>query len=154
MRTRPRRANHLSHIARHGTPETIRDLVSKLRANGTADEQLAQLDALQAGLDERGQLDPNPELLAWAQALASELLQQKQASSPSAWRAFPHPDHPKSESPWAHQPRQCADGREASVLSSLRIGEGEVEQRTGVLQSEEFPAPAALTFWLVGHSGP
>ena len=150
----PERANHLSHIARHGTPETIRDLVSKLRANGTADEQLAQLDALQAGLDERGQLDPNPELLAWAQALASELLQQKQASSQSAWRAFPHPDHPKSESPWTHQPRQCADGREASVLSSLRIGEGEVEQRTGVLQSEEFPAPAALTFWLVGHSGP
>jgi len=149
----PERANHLSHIARHGTPGTIRDLVSKLRANGTADEQLAQLDALQAGLDERGQLDPNPDLLAWAQALASELLQQKRAASPSAWRAFPHPDHPKSEFPWTHQTRQCADGREASVLSSLRIGEGEVEQRTGVLQSEAFPAPATLTFWLVGHRG-
>ncbi len=149
----PERANHLSHIARHGTPETLRSLISALRANGSADDQLAQLDALQAGLDERGQLDPNPDLLAWAQALATELLQQKQTSGPSTWKALPHPEHPQSESPWTHQPRQCSDGQQANVLSSLRIGEGEVEQRTGMLQSEAFPAPDTLTFWLVGHRG-
>ncbi|MGI9242916.1 MAG: PVC-type heme-binding CxxCH protein, partial [Verrucomicrobiales bacterium] len=149
----PNRAEHLSHIARFGTPETLHKLIASLRESGGAGDGLAQLDSLQAGLDERGQLEPDPELLAWAQAIATELLQKKNASPPSEWSELPHPDHPNSASPWTHQPRQCADGLEAKVLSSLRIGEGEVEQRTGRLHSAEFPTPATLTFWLVGHRG-
>ena len=39
------------------------------------------------------------------------------------------------------------------MLSSLRIGEGRVEQRTGILRSEVFAAPQKMSFWIVGHRG-
>ena len=149
------RIRHLAHIARYADPAVLDRLIAELRED--EDERLyaklEQLEQVQVGLDERGQLDPNPRLLAWAQELASKLLEQRGGGKILDWVAKPHPANPTSKSPWTHQKRECADGEQATVLSSLRIGEGQVEQRTGVIRSKEFPAPATLTFWIVGHRG-
>jgi hypothetical protein len=56
--------------------------------------------------------------------------------TPEDWIATPHPSNTGSKSPWTHQSRQCADGQEAAVLSSLRIGEGEDGDEI-VIESDE-----------------
>ncbi|MFT4550224.1 MAG: putative heme-binding domain-containing protein [Verrucomicrobiales bacterium] len=144
---------HLTHIARYADDATLRKLISAIKNQGTPEDQLERIDALQIGLDERGQLDPRPELIAWAQDLAISLLAAKSKQIPGVWTTNLHPNHPQSESPWTLQPRQCTDGKQATVLSSLRIGEGNVEQRTGILRSKTFPAREQLSFWIVGHRG-
>ncbi len=149
----PQRHDHLGHIARHADPAIIKEVIAGLRSSTDTKKQLRQLDALQAGLDERGQLEPNPDLLAWARGLATDVISARSKIPPSCWTALQHPDHPRSKPPWAHQPRKCGDGKQATVLSSLRIGEGKVEQRTGILRSEAFAAPETLSFWIVGHRG-
>jgi len=152
---------HLTHIARYSEPAILKTLIEELRAESDfgkevqleVPDDLLRIEQLQTGLDQRGQLDPNPHLLAWAQDLATELLGQAATEESPDWIAGPHSANPKSESPWTHQKRTCTDGKEATVVSSLRIGEGKVEQRVGVLRSKEFSAPKSLSFWIVGHRG-
>jgi putative heme-binding domain-containing protein len=55
----------------------------------------------------------------------------------------------KSSQPWGLEPRKCADGQAVELLSSLPRS----EQYTGVLESEVFPCPARLSFWIAGHNG-
>ena len=75
------------------------------------------------------------------------------AGSEPDWTAAPLGNTAANESPWVLQNRKCADGREATVLSSLNIGVPRAEQRTGLLRSKAFTAPPKLTFWLCGHQG-
>ena len=144
---------HLTHIARYATRDVIEKLVWEIHGEGTAALQMQRIRALEAGFSERGKLEPDPQLLRWAQQLATRLLSERAKTDAGEWTARPHPEHPGSKSPWTHQTRQCADGQEATIISSLRIGEGAVEQRTGTLKSIPFPAPAELSFWIVGHRG-
>lgn len=149
----PKVAENLRHISRHGTAEVLNRAIAKLVGKGGQATEVARIDSIQAGLDERGASEPNAALLDWAQDLAIQLLERKDGDNPAVWIGLPHPKNPRSESPWTQQERECSDGKTATVISSLRIGEGSVEQRTGILQSKAFPAPETLTFWIVGHRG-
>ncbi|YCM44249.1 PVC-type heme-binding CxxCH protein [Verrucomicrobiaceae bacterium 227] len=149
----PGKRSHLSHIARYGDDLILNNLITELAGQNSLETQLAELDALQAGLDERGQLEPPPALLDWAQALAARLLEAHQKLESSGWTELPHPDHPESASPWSTQQRQCRDGQNALIISSLRHGEQNAEQRTGLLKSKPFTTTNQLSFWIVGHRG-
>ncbi len=154
------RTADLKHIAHYGSPITLEKLLSikTVRTDWDIPEKrilidLANLDAIQQGVQERGESTPNPILLSWAQSLARELLDLRDRQKTLDWTEFPHPKHPESAAPWSLQKRKCADGVETNVLSSLRRGEKQAEQRTGILRSKEFPAPASLSFWVNGHRG-
>lgn len=138
----------LGHIARHGTPAHVDEAVAWARRS--APEPVQALKALQEGLSERGQ-SAGPELLAWAQTLAGELLARQKATAGPSWRAVPQKDKTPE---WALRKRRCADGAEVEVLQSMATGGAKEESRVGVLSSKVFTAPARLTFWLNGHRGP
>ena len=131
----------LIHIARYGTDEVIRKAIEKARPGGA-------IEAVQQGLDERGRVEPLPELIDWAQELAVTLLDQRAKIGDPLWIMSGD-----GEPPWILQKRMCQDGQEVQVLSSLRKGESGSEQRTGVIRSQSFPAPAAISFWICGHRG-
>ena len=145
--------NHLSHIARFADDETLSILIGELEGASSPKTQLVELDALQAGLDERGKLDPHPGMIHWAQALAVRLLKDRQKKSVTSWTNLPHPSRPDSPSPWVAQKRKCQDGQEVSVISSLPAGLAGAEERTGILMSKEFVTGNALSFWIMGHRG-
>ncbi len=145
--------DHLSHIARLADDETLSILIGELEGAGSPKTQLVELDALQAGLEERGKLDPHPGMIHWAQALAVRLLKDRQKKSVSSWTNLPHPARPDSPSPWIAQKRKCQDGQEVSVISSLPAGLAGAEERTGILMSKEFVTGNALSFWIMGHRG-
>lgn len=155
--------HQLKHIAQYGDSETLEKLIFDDRffrfssISETEDKALlvevANLDAIQQGLEERGNTKPNSTFLKWAQILARELLGRREQQGVANWTELPHPEHPKSESPWTLQKRKCADGLETDILSSLHLSEAKAEQRTGILRSKEFPAPASLSFWINGHRG-
>lgn len=138
----------LTHIARHGDPALLLQAIalakkSKLQ-NSTS--PVPFLTALHDGLSERG-TPPPPELLAWAQELAMQLLDSTAKQPPPAWTTL-------GDAKWSLQPRQCADGTQATVLQSMMKGGGDEESRTGTLRSKTFPAPAKLALWINGHRGP
>ena len=108
---------------------------------------------MQAGLDERGKLDPHPGMIHWAQALAVRLLKDRKKKSVTSWTNLPHPSRPDSPSPWIAQKRKCQDGQEVSVISSLPAGLAGAEERTGILMSKEFVTGNTLSFWIMGHRG-
>ena len=145
--------NHLSHIARFADDETLSILIGELEGASSPKTQLVELDALQAGLDERGKLDPHPGMIHWAQALAVRLLKDRQKKSVTSWTNLPHPSRPDSPSPWVAQKRKCQDGQEVGVISSLPAGLAGAEERTGILMSKEFVTGNALSFWIMGHRG-
>ena len=88
----------------------------------------------------------NSAVLKWGQDLANQLLSEAPETD---WFI----KNGSSLSPWTLQPRKCADGTDATVLSSLKRGQPKAEQRTGKLQSKAFPAPEILSFWICGHRG-
>ncbi|NOY00640.1 MAG: hypothetical protein GXP30_13040, partial [Verrucomicrobia bacterium] len=154
------RTAELKHIARYGDPITLKRLLSYIIVRTDWDvpekrslKDVANLNAIQQGIEERGESKPNAVLLGWAQFLARELLDLRQRQKTADWTELPHPENPKSTSPWVLQQRKRADGVETDVLSSLHLGEKRAEQRTGILRSKEFPAPASLSFWINGHRG-
>ncbi len=146
-------ASTWNHFARYGDDATLSTAVGKAREQTKAATQ-SQMDAINAfynGLMERG-AKPPASLLAWAMELASSLLTQ----SPKVevqWQSLPHPDFPKSESPWCLQERKCADGVLTQVASSLDQTQKSPEKLTGILRSKSFAAPDKLVFWLCGHRG-
>ena len=146
----PEKKNHLSHIARYAEDAVLDHLIKKLSSQGDQNTQLAELDAIQAGLDERGRLEPLPAVIDWAQDLASKLLRKHQETADSGWTEV---SPPGGLSPWTTQKRGCEDGAEAVVISSLRQGEAGAEQRIGVLKSNEFVTANELSLWIVGHCG-
>lgn len=144
--TMPLKPDVLAHIARHGRPDTVASVIrwAKKRASGSAEV----LQAIHDGLSERG-APANTDLLAWAQELASQLLDSVRKQPAPAWTAIgPADTAPK----WALKPRKCADDTEAKVLQSMVQG-GAEEKLTGVLRSQTFSAPAKLTLWINGHRG-
>lgn len=142
----------LSHLAQHGSPEALHKAVALERARSDRSPlaQVTALDALATGLEERGGSRFDPELLSWARDLAEELLQEPEREE---WIAAPHPSSPKDVAPWGLQSRRCSDGKETTTLSSLAGGGERIEQRTGILRSKSFPAPASISFWICGHRG-
>ncbi len=141
------RAQILQHLARYGEVgllETAMRETRKAYGDKPASSQIDLVQALQNGLSERG-APANPELLAWAQELATQLLDSADKQPVPAWTA-------QGSARWSLQPRKCADGTEAQVLQSMTKG-GDEEKLTGILTSKVFAAPAKLALWINGHRG-
>ncbi|HBJ87224.1 MAG TPA: hypothetical protein DDZ88_25885, partial [Verrucomicrobiales bacterium] len=142
------RAQILGHIARYGDADLLQSALSESRKaaqDKTITSQLRMVQSLSDGLSERG-TPPPPELLAWAQELATQLLDTTAKQPTPAWTTL-------GDAKWSLQPRKLANDSTATVLQSLVKGGGEEESRTGTLQSQTFPAPAKLALWINGHRG-
>jgi len=137
----------LNHIARHGDPALLPQVIALAKQSSLQNSTtpLPLLTALHNGLSERG-TPPPPELLSWAQTLATQLLDSAAKQPTPAWTTL-------GEAKWSLQPRKLANDTEATVLQSLVKGGGDEESRTGTLKSKNFDAPAKLTLWINGHRG-
>ncbi|MEZ5385353.1 MAG: c-type cytochrome [Prosthecobacter sp.] len=147
----PITAAMLTHIARHGDPELLGQAMTRAKEASlkNAATPIPLISAIHNGLNERG-APANPELLQWAQEVATQLLTQTDHQPEPAWMSTATADNgPK----WSLQTRKCADDTEARVLQSMIKGGGDEERRAGVLKSKTFTAPAKLTFWINGHRG-
>lgn len=157
----------LAHISRHGDPALLLEAISLARqapltlpapdnantkinsgerGQPSTSHQIATIQAISDGLAERG-TPPPPELLAWAQELATQLLDSTAKQPTPAWTTL-------GDAKWSLQPRKLTDGTEAPVLQSIAKGGGDEESRTGTLKSIPFTAPAKLALWINGHRGP
>jgi putative heme-binding domain-containing protein len=135
-----------SHIARHGDQDTLGRLVGL--AKKMSPHQVRTLQAIHNGLSERG-APANPALLAWGQEIATTLLEDLQNRPTTSWEPIAQPAPLPA---WSLVTRECADGVEAPVLQSMKMG-GDEESRTGILSSRSFAVPEKLTFWINGHRG-
>ncbi len=156
----------LAHISRHGDPALLLEAISLARqapltlpapdnantkinsgerGQPSTSHQVATIQAISDGLAERG-TPPPPELLAWAQELATQLLDSTATQPTPAWTTL-------GDAKWSLQPRKLTDGTEAPVLQSIAKGGGDEENRTGTLKSKNFAAPTQLTLWINGHRG-
>lgn len=140
-------AKVVAHVGRYAEPELLKAVIQKVHST-TRDQspatQLEMIQALHNGLSERG-APANPELLQWAQELATQLLDSADKQAAPAWTSL-------GDAKWSLQPRKCADGTEVQVLQSMTKG-GDEEKLTGILTSKAFAAPAKLALWINGHRG-
>lgn len=139
----------LKHIARYGDPGLLTMAIAYAKKRET--DSIALVDAFESlhnGLAERGGPESR-ELLAWGQELAQVMLKNNDAAAEQSWTAVGS----AGESPWTLQKRKCADGQMVDVISSLRSGEKNAEQLTGILRSKAFVVPAKLSLWICGHQG-
>ena len=139
----------VAHVGRYGQPELLKAVIQKVHSTTRDQSPATQLELIQAlhnGLSERG-APANPELLQWAQQLATQLLDSAPQQPSPAWTS-------SGDSLWSLQPRQCTDGTQAQVLQSMAKGGGDEEKRSGILKSKDFAAPAKLIVWINGHRGP
>ncbi len=137
-------AKLLQHAARYAgeaqlakLPELIETLLPH-----DLDGQIAMWSAVRSGAG--GRL--SDESTAWAAQLAERLID---ATPLSGWAAWPV-DAVGGENIWGFQQRDCVDGQNAQVISSIVLG----EQRTGALLSPELALPEHIEFYLAGHRGP
>ena len=138
----------LTQIARYGGADTIRLVIAYVRdpSINTTTVPTALISALSDGFSERG-TPPPPELLSWAQELATQLLNSAATKPTPTWTTL-------GDAKWTLQPRKLTDGTETPVLQSIAKGGGDEESRTGTLRSIPFTAPAKLAIWINGHRGP
>ncbi len=138
----------LAQIARYGEPNSVKKTIETVRrlTKGNLKQQADAVFEIYNGLSERG-ASTNPELLQWAQELATQLLGSADKQPAPSWTAL-------GDAKWSLQTRKCADGSEAQVLQSMIKGGGDEEKRTGVLKSKSFAAPEKLVLWVNGHRGP
>ncbi len=138
----------LTQIARYGDPSVSPQAIvlAKKSSLQNSTTPLPLLTALSDGFSERG-TPPPPELVAWAQELATQLLNSTATKPTPTWTTL-------GEAKWTLQPRKLTDGTEAPVLQSIAKGGGDEESRTGTLKSIPFTAPAKLALWINGHRGP
>jgi putative heme-binding domain-containing protein len=122
----------------------VKALVSRRLADQTS-SKVRLVDAISEAFAERG-TPPPPELLAWAQELATQLLDSTSKQPTPVWTTL-------GAAKWSLQPRKLANDTETTVLQSLVKGGGDEESRTGTLKSNTFPAPAKLALWINGHRG-
>lgn len=134
----------LTHIARHGDPSLLPQAIELARKSAALPIELIR--ALGDGVSERGAPTP-PELRAWAQEVATQLLDTAAKEPAPSWIVA-------GEASWALQVKKLADGTEATSLRSMGKGGGPEERLTGTLRSKTFPAPAKLALWINGHRGP
>lgn len=147
----PPQENSLRQIARCGDSQTLQEVIARLSANKSLTPvQSARAQQLfHDSFLERG-LPPPAELLAWAQATATALLEKIKTQPEPTWT----PIQASTKTPaWALAPRKMPDGTVRATLQSMNKG-GAEESRTGILRSKLFPAPATLSFDLCGHRGP
>ena len=116
------------------------------RASGRIDDAVAMWENLHAGLKRR-QTPPPDAFLLWGHRLAADILAETRPTD-GHWGLYAWNDEPPG--PWGFQdfPAQGHDDP-LTFLTSLAGG----EERTGVLRSSSFPAPAALEFFLNGFAG-
>lgn len=140
----------LAHIARHGDPALVPQVITfaKERRFADAPSSVALVTALSDGLSERGSTMP-PELLSWAQELAETMLIDLTKKPQPSWTPVASAKAPL----WSLKSRKCSDGTEAQVLQSMATGGGDEESRTGILRSKDFAAPNKLSLWVNGHRG-
>lgn len=140
---------YLEHSSRSASPKAIESLVklTKSKFDGDVDFQANILQAIHAGLLQRGQINAAGSLPEWGEELARKLLSlDKENAIP--WTNYPVDGLPASETPWVLQQRISQDGnRDSFFFSSLPKG----EQKTGIYRSSSFPLPAKLSFWCAGH---
>ncbi|MCX6850772.1 MAG: c-type cytochrome [Verrucomicrobia bacterium] len=139
----------LLHAARYGEPKLIEQAIAFARESSVQSDSnsaIQRITAIHNGLSERG-APANPELLQWAQELATQLLDSADKQPVPTWTAL-------GDAKWSLQTRKCADGSEAQVLQSMAKGGGDEEKRTGMLKSKSFAAPEKLVLWVDGHRGP
>ena len=139
----------LFHAARYGEPKLLDQAIALARKSSLQSDTnsaIQWITAISNGLSERG-APVNPELLQWAQELATQLLESAGKQPTPVWTTL-------GSARWSLQPRKCADGTEAQVLQSMTKGGGDEEKRTGVLKSKAFAAPEKLVLWVNGHRGP
>jgi putative heme-binding domain-containing protein len=136
-----------SHLARHLPEAALPKVIAILREHTAP--AVSSIETVFNALLERG-LPPPPELLAWAQATASELLAKVRQQPEPKWTPIQASTKPPA---WTLRPRKLPDGAERPTLQSMNTG-GEEERRTGTLRSQPFPAPSTLAFKLCGHRGP
>jgi putative heme-binding domain-containing protein len=137
----------LAQIARYGNSDCLQKTIGAARrlTKNNFKQQTAALLEIHNGLSERG-APANPELLQWAQQLATQLLDSADKQPTPAWTS-------SGDAQWSLQPRKCTDGTQAQVLQSMAKGGGDEEKRTGILKSKDFAAPAKLIVWINGHRG-
>lgn len=140
----------LAHIARHGDPALVPQVIALAKEHQLADapSPVTLVTALSDGLSERGS-PMSPELLSWAQELADAMLADLARKPQPSWMVPASANSPA----WALKPRKCADGKEVQVLQSMSAGGGDEESRTGILRSKDFAAPNQLSVWINGHRG-
>ncbi len=143
-------AKLLEHAARYVPTEDI-DAVAHLARQkfaGDVDMQLRLLSSLNAGLQQRG-VDITPDIQAWSEQLAVELLDSTTADGP-AWNFTPLEAVPDSPNAFGVRPLPSDDGvADAPFIDSKAGG----ERPTGVLRSPTFEIPPQLSFYLCGHLG-
>ncbi len=137
------------HIARNLPVESLPVLSSALSARSDLDaaRHAALFAAVKEAYQQRG-LPLDDHLRAWGGTIAAQQLAEVDPTR-AMWSARAVPGAAASADPWGIQERQCADGKKAPFLSSLPKG----EQRTGILRSRTFAAPAKLSFFIAGHCG-
>jgi len=140
----------LAHVARYGELSLVSKVIGEARLLAEQPSFNAQslLQSLYDGLSERGEAAP-PELLAWAQESAEKALSDLDKKPQPSWTAEVSAKAPV----WSLKARKSSDGTETQVLQSMSAGGGDEENRTGILRSKEFAAPAKISFWINGHCG-
>lgn len=144
-------ARYVPHAARYAAEEKLPTLiaVARTQAAGNPDQQMALLNAVQNGLDQRG-LSAVPVVQDWAQELVQSVLDSPTTES-LTWTNEPLPGQVVKDDPWVVQPRRSKDGDTDSLFfGSLPRG----EHLTGILRSQPFALPERLSFYLAGHIGP
>lgn len=137
------------HVARNLPAEGLPALVTALRARTDLDggRHAALFAAVKEAYQQRG-LPLDDHLRAWGGDVATAQLADADPAR-AMWSARAVPGAAASADPWGIQERQSSDGKKAPFLSSLPKG----EQRTGILRSRAFAAPAKLSFFIAGHCG-
>lgn len=137
------------HVARNLPAEGLPDLVTALRARTDLDggRHAALFAAVKEAYQQRG-LALDDSVRAWGGNVAAQQLADVDPTK-AMWSARAVPGSAASADPWVIQERQSSDGKKAPFLSSLPKG----EQRTGILRSRAFAAPAKLSFFIAGHCG-
>lgn len=140
---------HARHVARNLPIDSLPTLAEALskRDDLDAGRHAALFGAVKEAYQQRGlPLDDN--LRTWGGTVAAKQLAEVDPAR-AMWSARAVPDAAASANPWVIQERQSSDGKKAPFLSSLPKG----EQRTGILRSRAFAAPAKLSFFIAGHGG-
>ncbi len=139
----------VTHIGRHGSPDTIEAAARFLREQSGDDwvRQFRLIEALRLGIPPQQQ-EAAGQLREWATSVARELL-ARVPSQQRRWTALPAVgvSGPQLAWPVRSQPR------EGQGEGHFFGGRPDGEQGVGVLRSDPFALPAKVTFWLSGHDG-
>ncbi len=146
--SQPVTAAYLRHAARYA-PESELDTLANFTQTRFAKDLDFQLDlfkSVQEGTAQRGAA-LSAGARVWGTELAGKLFSTVDVVA--LWSNSPLPGAIESRSPWAFEPRTCADGLKTQLMSSLPFG----EHLTGALRSSPFSLPSKLSFYLCGHDG-